>query len=950
MIRSPLLRRFDIFLRTVPRALLIVMLLAVPATAQQTGTLTGLVHDAQGGVLPGVTVTATSDSLIGGGRTRVTADAGSYQFDLPPGTYTVAFELAGFAPLRREGIIVQVARTVRVDVELGVGTLRETVTVSGASPVVDVSSTVTQTNISKDLYENIPTGRNPWTMAGLVPGVVTGRLDVGGTEGAQQYNIEAFGSANSQKSFSIDGLKVNWAGGDGGATMMYYGFEMYDEYNMQTASGMAESDVSGVYMNMVTKSGGNRFTSDTNFYFMNDALQGSNIDDDLRQRLGLQPGQETGAAGNPIKISYDWSSTFGGPIQRDKAWFFSAIRWWRLDQAQIGASNPDGSQAIDDNRIRNFMGKATWQTTPSIRTSFLFNKNINDRFHRRDAPYLIVEDKATVLQNQPAQNYVAQYNHVVGPRLVLDARFGRMWGVFPVRYQAEVQPTDIAIRDVVRNTRINAAESQSLNPNGRYQRNFTGSYFLDSTKAGRHDLKAGLQVSWERVEYDRIRNGDILLELQDGRPFQAQLSNTPINSDHRLSTWGAFFQDRWVLGRTTINAGMRIDGVSAYLPAQTSPAGTYVEARSFPKTDVFDFGPNIAPRLGITYDLLGNGRSALKAYYGRFYNQFGSQISEAANPNAIVNQAVSWTDSNGNLALDPGELGSFTGFPRGLFPTVDPGATRPYSQEYNVGFEQQLAANMSLAASYHRREHRNGLGILDHARGFDAYTPIDRTYVDPVSGQTQSITIYNLKPEYVTARDRYISNVDFLQSNYDGVQVDFQKRMSNRWQMLAGMSFQQHQGFDHSGTYTGVDFSDPNSSINRYDSSVFIDLPWTATVSGTYQLPYEIMFSGKYTARAGDPLNRTVTFTGLTASQASETVRLATRGTDRTEDVTKFIDLRFAKRLRIGNASVEPTIDLFNLLNANHVLLQNEQIGTTWGRPTRILTPRIIRFGVTARF
>ena len=136
------------------------------------------------------------------------------------------------------------------------------------------------------------------------------------------------------------------------------------------------------------------------------------------------------------------------------------------------------------------MGKATWQTTPTIRTSFLFNKNINDRFHRRDAPYLIVEDKATVLQNQPAQNYVAQYNHVLGREMVVDARFGRMWGIFPVRYQAEVLPTDIAIRDVVRFTRINAAETQSLNPNGRYQGNFTGSYFLDSTRR-RHPRPEG---------------------------------------------------------------------------------------------------------------------------------------------------------------------------------------------------------------------------------------------------------------------------------------------------------------------------------------------------------------------------------------------------------------------------------------------------------------------------
>src|SRR4029453_3559766 len=220
---------------------------------------------------------------------------------------------------------------------------------------------------------------------------------------------------------------------------------------MQTASGAAESDVSGVYMNMVTKSGGNRFSSDNNFYFMNDALQGSNIDDDLRTRLGLAPGTQTGARGNPIK--------------RGKAWFFGAVRRWRLDQFQIGARNADGSQAIDDNRIENYMGKVTWQAAATPRASFMFTRNLKSPFHRPDAPYLFTADKASVLQDQPAQNYVAQVNQVWGKRTVFDARFGRMWGVFPTRYQKEVTPTDIAIRDISRFTVENAETEKSLNPN-----------------------------------------------------------------------------------------------------------------------------------------------------------------------------------------------------------------------------------------------------------------------------------------------------------------------------------------------------------------------------------------------------------------------------------------------------------------------------------------------------
>jgi hypothetical protein len=343
----------------------------------------------------------------------------------------------------------------------------------------------------------------------------------------------------------------------------------------------------------------------------------------------------------------------------------------------------------------------------------------------------------------------------------------------------------------------------------------------------------------------------------------------------------------------------------------------------------------------------------LKTYAGRFYNQFGSEIAEAVNPNARINVQVPWIDTNANLRYDgPSELNltTFTGF-SGVFPRMDADATRPYSDEFNIGVDHQLLRDFAVSVSYHRRQHRNGLAIVDLARPTSAYTPVTRTYTDPERGQ-QTMTIYSLDPALVTRRDRIITNVDALESDYNGVQFSFNKRMSNRWQLLGGLTLQKHEGFNHAGTYTNpgtnADLNDPNYLLNKDGSAIFIDIPWSFTLSGSYQFPYQIAISGKYTARDGDPLLRTFNFTGL--PQGSQTIYVQPRGVDRTEVVSRFVDIRFAKRFAFGPTRFEGALDVFNLLNANHVLDQTTGIGTTLGRPARVLAPRIIRFGVTTRF
>ena len=289
------------------------------------------------------------------------------------------------------------------------------------------------------------------------------------------------------------------------------------------------------------------------------------------------------------------------------------------------------------------------------------------------------------------------------------------------------------------------------------ERPLSGATARSATSAGlarrRHATtsRPALQLSWEKMEYDRIRNGDILLELQRRRAVpgaarqHADQLRPPAGDLGRVPAGPLGARPRHHQRRRPRRRRQR--ATCRRSPARPAPSSA---SAAFPKTDVFDFGPNVAPRLGISYDLFGNGRTALKAYYGRFYNQFGSEIAEAANPNALVNQAVAWNDRNGNLRLDPGELGPRSPASRAACSrpsTRTP--TGPTATRFNVGVEHQLVRNLAVGVSYHRRQHRNGLGILDRGRGRRAPTRrVARTYIDPERGRRRRSPSTTCEPAF----------------------------------------------------------------------------------------------------------------------------------------------------------------------------------------------------------
>jgi hypothetical protein len=710
---------------------------------------------------------------------------------------------------------------------------------------------------------------------------------------------------------------------------------MFEEVNYQTSAIPAEVMTGGIYLNMVTKSGSNRWRGDVKQFYANRRWQSKNWDDAVAAGL---PG------GVPVTKLYDFNVAGGGPIVRDKLWVNGAYRNWRVDKLTL-ARNSDGTRAIDDNLIWNTSGKGLWQAAANQKVGVSWNYNWKERFHRRDTPPNFVEDRASLWQTNPASSTQVKYS-LVRKKIVYESTFGIMDGVTNYYYQPGTQPTDIRIEDTGRSQAFVAAARHEELPNYRAQFDNVASY-TTSGFGGDHLIKGGMQVA-QMGMYDQFWiNGDMYVVFNNGAANSVRLWNTPTAHNSKIRLFGFFAQDTWSIDRLTLNLGVRVDHGRGWMPPQSKVAGTFSGARDLAETDVFD-GWRGVWRTGVVYDLFGNGRTAIKTNASRYAGQIGLITVQRVHPFQVTSGTRPWTDSNADRIPQESELGAFSGFPGLTSRYADAsGPDWPYSDEFTAGVEHQLARDIRVGAMYYYRTNRKLIGSRNAAAPRSAYTEQSIAVPGPPAGPGGTITFYNLLPAFNGLQDNVFDNQDALDTTYHGVELSASKRLSDRWQLLAGVTFGKNEG----GVLTG-DLNDPNNELNFPQGIEGTDSAYALRVSGTYLAPYDINVSGSFVMNDGYPyqsvfgVTRTA-FPSLTRS--TQNVRLTERGVERLPDVA-MIDLRFSRTFRLGGRRLTPLLEVFNLTNADTIVGYNANVGTSYLLPTEILSPRLVRFGVMVDF
>ena len=831
------------------------LLLAVssPAVAQgggasSTGSISGQVVDSNGNALPGVSVTATSPAQIGT-LTATTNEEGIYRFpSVPPGQYKVEFALSGFSKLIREGIQVTLGFNAAVNVKLGVASLEETVTVTGESPVVDPSATRLQTNYDQQTLASLPNARDMWSLLGATPSVALARVDVGGSTAGTQTNYFAYGYFGQNRPL-IEGINTTEGTSAAGFYLDYGSFE---EVFVGAAANSAEMPNPGVLTQFVSKSGGSRLSANLYYDYENEDIQSNNLPAD--QTIPAA-GATIRPDGNRLAAYRNFNLGLGGPLLKEKLWGYFAY----VNQRNSVAAPPSGS-ILDgtpfDTKLFNYTGKGTYQLNPNNRfVAYLQHgtkqqPNRTDSSNRLGAPVHIL-GTSTVLQDSPSWVYKAEWNGTINPNLFAEFRAGQ----FGYNFGLDSNTNDTRYESLTTNEILGGGRGWELR---RRRNQFTGAvnFFKDRFAGGSHTLKIGGeyldetgQTIWTQTYADNVIhfvNGSLANGPAAATPAAVRLGNNT-DSWSALATTSLFVTDSWVVRRLTVNAGARFDRYRVWLPEQSLPAGRFVPvAQTFAEVSEVKVFNHIAPRIGASYDLFGDGSTVLKGNYGRFYFNPGVNLADAVNPNT-ANQYSDhvWNDFNDDRVFQDGEQGVLqTRFGGVANAAIDPNLENAFTDEASVFVERAVLHDLGVRVGYVWKKDQNGWQQVNILRPFSAFN-VPVSIIDPGPDGNMTTSADNSTFAFLNLDDpsrgssQLTTNIDGYEGTYKTLEVSARKRFAQRWSMNASFSYTwTHEfGNNYANNRFGTAISNFSffgsfpSSPNERTENDFTN--WMLKVSGT---------------------------------------------------------------------------------------------------------------------